>query len=273
MDFLDPQEKFFQEINQPDHDINLAKAALYFAQIEGYEFDIAQYLNALDVMAETIKGRIQQSFYPLKIIKTINQHLYHELNYQGDTGNYYDPRNSFLNQVIDRRLGIPITLSLVYLEVARRLEFPMIGIGMPGHFLIRPEFEDVGIFVDAFNGGEIIFEQDCQEKLQEIFQQQMPLEPKLLAPVTKKQFLARILTNLKYIYINNRILPKALNIIDLILLMFPNHPRELRDRGLIYYDLGNPHKACQDLELYLEIHPHGEDEKMIRSLISKIRSF
>ena len=272
MDFIDVQQKFLQEINQPDNDINLAKSALYIAQIiQEVELSISSYLQALDLMAETIKERLQESFYPLKIINSINQHLYHELNYRGNASNYYDTRNSFLNQVIDRRIGIPITLSLVYLEIARRLDFPMVGIAMPGHFLIRPEFEDVGIFVDAFNRGEIIFKQDCEQKFQEIFQKQLSLEPWLLSPVTNKHFLERMLTNLKYIYINNRTLAEALKIIELILMIFPNHPRELRDRGLIYYDLGNSDQACQDLELYLEIHPYAEDEKIIRSLIRKIK--
>ncbi|HEY9652500.1 MAG TPA: transglutaminase-like domain-containing protein, partial [Coleofasciculaceae cyanobacterium] len=201
---------FDNEIQQPDDQIDVAKAALYIAQADYPDLDIGAYLNALDVMADEVEERLPVERYPLRIIRSLNQYFYDDLGFIGNTNDYYDPRNSFLNEVIDRRTGIPITLSLVYLEVSRRLDFPMVGINMPGHFLIRPEFEEAGIFVDAFNQGEILFEQDCEERLTQIYGHPVPLQPQFLSPVNNRQLLARLLTNLKLIYLNNKNLSKAL---------------------------------------------------------------
>ncbi len=263
--------KFYQEINQPDAQINLAKAALYFAQVEYPNLEVDQYLNALDAIANKVKERLPNTFYPLKVIKTINQYLFDDLGFQGNSNNYYDPRNSYLNEVISRRTGIPISLSVVYLEIAKRINFPMVGIGMPGHFIIRPNFEDAGIFVDVFNRGEILFEQDCEARLREIYSQPVKLEPHFLEPVSHRQILGRMLTNLKYIYINCQEYAKVLPIIELILRLFPNHPLELRDRGLLYYQFGQWQQAIHDLELYLAMLPTAQDAEAIGQLLAKIR--
>ena len=271
MDFSLGRQNFFQEINQPDEQIDLGKAALYLAQQEYPELNAAQYLNALDTMADEVRERLSESRYPMRMIQSINQFLFDDLGFEGNKSDYYDPRNSFLNHVIERRTGIPITLSLIYLEIAQRLDFPMVAIGMPGHFLIRPDFENAGIFVDAFNRGEVLFEQDCEERLSQIYQQPVKLESRFLEPIGHRQFLARMLTNLKYIYLNRQQFSKALAAIESILLLFPDAPRELRDRGLLYYQLGEWQKASQDLEIYLAILPNAEDADLIYQLLEKIR--
>jgi regulator of sirC expression with transglutaminase-like and TPR domain len=209
------KDKFTSEVNQPDRDINLAKAALYIAQLEYPDLDIDKYLNTLDAIAKEIELKLPQTRYPLRVIQTINEHLYVQLHFYGNEENYYDPRNSFLNQAIDRRTGIPITLSLIYLEIAKRVNFPMIGIGMPGHFLIRPDIEEAEIFVDPFNKGEILFAEDCRQKLSQIYQQDFPiLPPEILQPVTNHQFLRRMLNNLQMIYLNRGDFNRALTFKD-----------------------------------------------------------
>ncbi|WP_208341915.1 SirB1 family protein, partial [Aetokthonos hydrillicola] len=165
MNFSSARHFFFQEIQQPDECIDLAKAALYIAQEEYPELDPEEYLNALDTMAGEAEERLPYPRYPLRVIQAINQYLYDDLGFAGNRKDFYDPRNSFFNEVIDRRVGIPITLSLVYLEIARRIDFPMVGVGMPGHFLIRPDLPEMELFVDPFNSGEVMFAQDCQERL------------------------------------------------------------------------------------------------------------
>lgn len=270
MDFPLARQYFYKEIHQPEEQIDLAKAALYIAQEEYPNLDPAEYLNALDTMASEVQERLPDERYPLRTIQTINQYLYDDLKFTGNTEDYYAPRNSFLNDVIDRRTGIPITLSLIYLEVAKRLDFPMVGIGMPGHFLIKPDFQEAAIYVDAFNGGEILFEQDCQERLSQIYQQPIQLKPSFLEPVSNRRFLARMLMNLKLIYLNGSDLPKALAAIERILLLFPGSPMELRDRGLIYYQLGEWALACQDLETYLVRVPNADDASVIRKLLEQM---
>lgn len=271
MDFTQGRQNFFREINQPDEQINLARAALYYAQLEYPELDPEVYLNSLQKIAEEVDQRLPETRYPLKTIQIINQHLFEELGFTGNSRDYYDPRNSFLNQVMERRTGIPITLSVVYLEIARRVNFPMVGIAMPGHFLIRPVFEDVGIFVDTFNQGELMFPADCEARLIQVYQQEVKLQPQFLEPVSKRQILARMLTNLKFIYINNQQLSKALGIVDLVLMLDPHNPQEMRDRGLLHYELGEWKLASQDLEVYLKILPNAPDAAMVRHLLQKLQ--
>ena len=270
MEFPRARQLFYREINQPDGSIDLAKASLYIALEEYQNCDPEEYLNALDAMAEEVRDRLPVQNYPLRIIQTINRYLYEDLGFSGNEADYYDPRNSFLNEVIDRRCGIPITLSLVYLEIAKRIEFPMVGIGMPGHFLIKPDFEDAGIFVDAFNGGEILFPEDCKTRLYQIYGQPLDLPARFFAPVSAKQLLGRMLGNLKAIYLNQQDSIRVLAAIDRILLLFPNALGELRDRGIIYYQIGQLTQARRDLETYLTNAPHAEDAAAIRKLLARL---
>jgi regulator of sirC expression with transglutaminase-like and TPR domain len=212
---MTPQDKFTAEVNQLDRDINLAKAALYIAQLEYPDLDINKYLNTLEAIAKEIEIKLPKTRYPLKVIQTINEQLYSQLHFYGNEEDYYDPRNSFLNEAIDRRTGIPITLSLIYLEIAKRIDFPMVGIGMPGHFLLRPDIEDAEMFVDPFNKGEILFAEDCRQKLIQLYQQDIPvLLPEMLEPVTNRQFLLRMLNNLQMIYLNRGDFKRALTFKD-----------------------------------------------------------
>lgn len=261
---------FYQEINQPDEQIDLAKASLYFAQAEYPDLDIQKYLDSLDEIAQEIVMELTLERYPLKVVKTINNHLFDRLNFQANKQNYYDPDNSFLHQVIERKLGIPISLSVIYLAIAYRLDFPMVGIGMPGHFLIRPEFEGVGFFVDAFNRGEVLFVEDCQARLDENYQQQLQLDLSWLAPVSKKQILARMLNNLKYIYLHRRELDKALSTMSGILQIFPENVAEIRDRGLLYYQINRWDEAIIDLAYFLKVAPNSDDAPMIEILLEKM---
>jgi regulator of sirC expression with transglutaminase-like and TPR domain len=270
MNKITARQLFEEEINHLDQQIDLAKAALYIAQEEEPDLDPNEYLNILDRIAIEVQNRLPTQLYPLRIIQTINNYLYHDLEFSGNTADYYDPRNSFINHVIDRRTGIPITLSLVYLEIAKRINFPMIGIGMPGHFLIRPDFEDAGIYVDAFNQGEILFPEDCQNLLLQIYGQPVEIEPTFLAPVSRRQFLGRMLSNLKAIYLNQGDRIRALAAIERILLLFPEAISERRDRGIIYYQIGRWQESRQDLEMYLNNFPRAQDAAIIRRLLERI---
>ena len=151
----------------------------------------------------------------------IYQYLYTELGFHGNESNYYDPRNSFLNDTIDLRTGIPITLSLVYLEIAKRIDFPMVGIGMPGHFIIRPDVQDIDIFVDPFDRGEVLFAEDCRQKLINLYQQDLPTIPaEALQPISNCQFLLRMLNNLQSIYLNQPDFERALIIKEWIAVFY-----------------------------------------------------
>lgn len=272
MDFPIARQLFYQAINQTDPSIDLERAALYVAMEEYPDLEVDEYINALDVMAEEVQERLPTEFYPLKVLRTLNHYLYDELGFVGNEIEYYDPRNSFLNDVLERRTGIPITLSLVYLAISRRINFPMVGIGMPGHFLIRPVVSDMELFVDAFHQGEILFLQDCADRLNQVFGQPVEMKPVFLEPVSDRQFLARMLTNLKVVYIKQNDLKRALAAIERILLLFPYAPIELRDRGILYYRQARYTEARQDLEDYLNLRPQADDAGAIKKLLDTMNS-
>ncbi|MBV8884849.1 MAG: SirB1 family protein [Chroococcidiopsidaceae cyanobacterium CP_BM_RX_35] len=268
MDLPHTRQRFFQAVQLPDKQIDLAKAALYIAQEEYPELDPDEYLNALDTMADELQEQLPAQRYPLRIVQSINQYLYDDLGFKGNTNNYNDPRNSFLNEVLERRTGIPITLSLVYLEIAQRINFPMVGVGMPGHFLIRPDVAEMEICVDAFNGGEVLFAEDCQKLLAKLYGEPIDLKPEFLYPVTHRQFLARMLTNLKMIYLEQQEWEKALSTVERILLLFPDLPGELRDRCLLCYQIGDWAAASEHLATYLTQVPSAKNDPAIRRLLN-----
>ncbi|HIK31836.1 MAG TPA: tetratricopeptide repeat protein [Oscillatoriales cyanobacterium M59_W2019_021] len=266
------RQRFFQEISQPDDRIDLAVAALYIAQEEYPELEIEEYLNALDSMAQELRERLPAEPYPLKIVRATNRYLYDDLGFCGNQREYYDPRNSFFNDVLERRTGIPITLALVYLELAKRIEFPLVGIGMPGHFLLRPDFPEAGIYIDAFSRGEVLFPEDCHQRLNQIYGRQVEWRPEFLQPIGSRPFLARMLGNLKGIYLQQQDLPRALAAIDRILLLFPDSPLDLRDRGLLYSYLGRLREAEKDLTRYLTLQPDAGDAATITRFLDDLRN-
>ena len=264
------RDRFYQEIQQPDDAINLAAAAFYIAQEEYPELDCGAYLHRLDTMALQLRDRLPEETYPLKILRAISEYLFEAQGFVGNSQNYYDPRNSFLNQVLDRRTGIPITLSLVYLELARRIGFPMAGVAMPGHFLVRPTVDEMAIFVDAFHKGEIMFEDDCRDRIQMLYGQTARLRPEHLEPIGPRPFLARLLMNLKVIYLQQQDISRAFAVIERILLLMPDSLLERRDRGLLHYRQGQLDAAREDLKYYLRNHPDAQDSFEIQQVVSQI---
>jgi regulator of sirC expression with transglutaminase-like and TPR domain len=269
MDFPLARQRLYRLLHQPEP-FNLAEAALYIAQETYPDLQIEGCLNTLDEIAAAIRSDLPQERYPLKVIRTINRHLFETLGFRGNEQDYYDPRNSFLNDVLNRRTGIPITLSLVYLEVAHRLDFPMVGINFPGHFLIRPQHEDMEIYVDPFHQGEVLFPQDCQAKLEALYQQNVELRETFFDVIEPRQFLVRLLTNLKHIYLNQGQLQECLAVSERLLLVNPEAVGERRDRGLLYYQLGRWVEARQDFQDYLAQSPQAPDQALIVELLNRI---
>lgn len=267
MNGAEARQRFAQEIEQQENEISLARAALYIAAEEYPELDTDEYLNALDTMAAEVSEQLPAERYPLKTIQTLNRYLFEDLGFSGNAKNYYDPRNSYLNQVIERRTGIPITLSLVYLEVSQRVGFPMAGVGMPGHFLIRPTVDEMDVFVDPFHRGEVLFPEDCRERLSQIYGRPVELRAEFLQLVSPYQFLIRMLTNLKMIYLKQGDLERTLASVERILLIAPDALGERRDRGLLYYEQGRWDDAIRDLEFYLQQVPVEQDQTTIRRIL------
>jgi len=265
------RERFAQIVAGPEEDLNLAEAALLIAKEEYPQLDVPAYLHRLDLLAEGIRPRLAGDTSPARIVQEINRHLFQEEGFTGSNASeYYDPRNSFLNEVLDRKVGIPITLSVVYMEVGQRLGLPLVGVSFPGHFLVKHRDADGEVVLDPFLGGSSLSQEDLENKLREIYGTPAPAMaqlPRLLAATSKKEILVRMLRNLKGIYLQRSDFTKALSAADRILLIIPDFPLEVRDRGIIYQRLECFQAAITDYRRYLQLTPNAEDAGTIRSLI------
>ena len=246
----------------------LAEAALIIAQIEYPRLDPSAYLAQLDRMGDAARRRIERrtgdtgDASTLSCIKGLNAYLFDDEHFVGNRGSYEDPRNSCLNEVLDRRTGIPITLSLVYLEVAWRAGLPLHGVNFPGHFLVSVR-EDSGrsqdrLIVDPFHTGSLLSEHDCRLMLQKHVGSEVAFSTSLLAPATRQQIIVRMLLNLKRIYVHMRSFPQARDVTELLVAIAPSAISELRDHGLLAYHLNDFTSALRDLQTYLKIASMGE---------------
>lgn len=255
-----------------DDKIDLLVAALVIARLEYPDLEIQPYLRKVDALALRVRARISRPGDELETIGALNQVLFDEEGFRGNDPDYYDPRNSFLNQVLDRKLGIPITLALIYMEVAHRVEFPLFGVGMPGHFLLKHyDVEGRQFVLDPFHRGQLLTPRDCQARLDQIYGGQMRLAPEMLVSVTRRQILVRMLNNLKTIYLSNRDLRRALPVVDLILAVFPRSAEDVKQRAVLRYNLGQTRGALADFDDYLKMAPDASDADEIRQTALAIR--
>jgi len=252
----------------------LAHAALVIARIEYPRLDAPAYLARLDAMGDEARRRICRHVdetgdpSPLSCIRGFNAYLFDEQRFVGNREHYEDPRNSCLNEVLDRRTGIPITLSVVYMEVGLRAGLQIDGVNFPGHFLVRlPEpaaRPSGGLIIDPFHAGAMLSEHDCRMLLQKHVGREVAFSKSLLAPATRPQIVVRMLLNLKRIYVHMRSFPQARDVTELLLAVTPSALSELRDRGLLAYHLNDVTSALRDLQTYLKLASMGEMDKEAR---------
>jgi regulator of sirC expression with transglutaminase-like and TPR domain len=235
------------------------------------DLKIDDYLSQLDGLGQAVELRIGDEKNPYRIIAALNTVLFKELGFQGNRSEYYDPKNSFLNDVITRKKGIPISLSVVYMEVARRVGLKLEGIGFPGHFLVKYDDGDVEILIDVFNGGEIRAREDLDRMLQQLYRGQVSYQPGFVAALGKRDILRRMLNNLKWIYLERGEPLKTLSVLDHLVILDPGAASEIRDRGLLYITLECYAQALDDLESYLRLAPGAEDAAMIKAQIESVR--
>lgn len=265
-----PRSRFAAVVAQQDTDIDLALAALLIAAEEYPQLLPEPYLRRLDILAERVRDRLDEETAPLVVLQELSRVLFKEEGFRGNAEAYYDPRNSFLNDVLDRRVGVPLTLSLLYLEIGWRLGLPLQGVNFPGHFLVRYDGEAVKLLIDPFQGGEIRFEDEAQELLDRVYGGTVSLQPSYLRPAGRKDILVRLLSNLKGIYLNTRDDARALAATERILLVRPDAAEEVRDRGMLLARLGFADDAVQELRDYLARAPGAEDAERVRLLIQEL---
>jgi regulator of sirC expression with transglutaminase-like and TPR domain len=246
---------------------SLAQAALVIARIEYPRLDEGRYLARLDAMGRAARRRIERNASEtgdasvLSRVRAVSAYLFDEEHFVGNREKYEDPRNSCLNEVLERRTGIPITLSLLYMEVALRAGLQVDGVNFPGHFLVRcpnAGATATGIIIDPFHGGALLSEQDCRLLLQQHVGSEVAFDTSLLAPATRPQIIVRMLLNLKRIYVHMRSFPQARDVTEMLLALSPSALSELRDRGLLAYHLNDLTGALRDLQTYLKLSAMSE---------------
>lgn len=267
---LDPRERFATAVRAPDARIDLAECALLVAAEEYPELDLDRYLERLDALASAVAPRIAEARSDEERVATLNRYLFVEHGFAGNQERYDDPCNSFLNDVLDRGRGIPITLAIVYMEVGRRLSLPVEGVGFPGHFLASYAGASQ-IVIDPFFG-RVLSEPQCAARLRAVLGPEAEWEPSVhLRPATPREILVRLLTNLKHLYVRDQDYGRTLAASERILLLTPDVPLELRDRGLVYEQLDCFAAASADFERFLELAPDDASADAIRERLSSAR--
>ena len=270
---MDPSAASRRELEQlaRREPIDLARAALAIAREEYPQLDEAQYLRALDEFALQVMRGLPAGALPERRVGRLNAVLFHELGFTGNQADYYDPRNSFFNEVIERRTGIPITLSLVYMEVGRRCGLRVDGVSFPGHFLCKVTLDDGELIVDAFNRGQLLGLAELKRRLASAAGDAARFDTRLLRAARPKEMLARVLQNLRSIYLERGDLPRALSAVDRQLLLQPDDVRVLRDRARLCEQLGGPEAAAADLERVLRLEPAATDAAALRARVDRLR--
>jgi regulator of sirC expression with transglutaminase-like and TPR domain len=265
------RDAFARLLQTPEAELDLAEAALLIAAEEYPELRPGPYLDRIARMGIELKQRIRTEIEPERVVERANLYFFEEQHFKGNREEYYDPRNSFLNDVLDRRVGIPISLAVVYIAVGERAGLPVRGVGMPGHFLVKYAPASGEIFIDAFNG-RTLTRDDCAKMLEEMYGGTVEMRPALLEPSTKRQILARILNNLKSLYLSRGDLNRALAASDRIMLADPHLTSEWRDRGLILFQMRKDALALKDFSRYLAIRPEPDDAGRIKQLRGELIS-
>ena len=251
--------------------IDLAEAALLCAQDNYPDLDIRSQLESLEALAAKLRDRLPADFSVTHRLVALNPYLFRELGFSGKMDEYYDPRNSFLNDVLARKTGIPITLSIVYLEVGQRLGLKLKGVSFPGHFLVKVRVTGGELVLDPYAGGRSLSEEELRERLAQFTDKdtakELPLED-FLEPASPRQILARLLRNLKAIYLDARQFDKALGVMNRLVILLPDVPEERRDRGLVFARLECPRAAQEDLSHYAAQRPQAEDAEPIAAQLA-----
>jgi regulator of sirC expression with transglutaminase-like and TPR domain len=266
-------------MRERDDDLPLDRAATLIARGIAYpDLDLEATLAILDDLADGLRSRLSLSPEPRAVAVALRDYLGSELGFRGPASEsedaYYDARNSYLNDVLGRHVGIPIGLAIVYIEVARRIGFPLVGVGMPMHFVIKHSLGDApeeGIFMDPFLGGALLTPQQLRQRFETQFRERIPFAEHYLGAVTKKQLLTRVLNNLRGVYLGRQQLHRALSVLDYLLLIAPWDLETRRDRGLLALRIGEFSRALEDLQAYERFATSDPNLPVIRGHIEALR--
>jgi regulator of sirC expression with transglutaminase-like and TPR domain len=262
---------------QDDNDsIPLTEAALSIAQDVYPHLDMGAIQSELDRLAAILKGRLPADASPVQRLRSLNRYFFRELGFSGNRNDYYDPDNSYLNRVLERRRGIPISLAVLYMELGQQIGLPLRGVSFPGHFLVKLKVRAGDIFLDPYSGQSLSREQ-LEERLAQFFDARglnVPTDLALIPSIQEasaRDILMRMLRNLKSVYHDRKDFKRLLEVQQRLVVLLPEISTERRDRGLIYAQLECPRAALEDLDYYLNEEPDAAEVSEIRHTISVLR--
>ncbi|MCW5621630.1 MAG: tetratricopeptide repeat protein [Burkholderiales bacterium] len=266
-------ERFAHLVALPDEQINLAEGALLIAKSAYADLAIEHYLTRIESLARSLGERLDSEDPIATRIGALNQFLFREQGFGPNAEDYYDPRNSYLNDVLERRIGIPISLSILYMEIGRRIGLPLQGVPFPGHFLVKCPLQQGLVVLDVYSGGMSLTIKDLQQRLREVRGGEVSraIVAGMLTAAGHKQILARMLRNLKAIHLEKRDYLRALPVMHWLLMVAPEDAAEVRDRGMAYVELECFRAAVTDLEKYLQLSPAANDAEEIRGHLIELR--
>lgn len=264
MDYAGWRARFEIVIGVPEVEINLAEAALIVASDEYPQLDIEIYLARLEDMARELGQRLPAARTADETISALNWYLFDELGLEGDNADYYHPRNSYLNDVLERRRGLPITLSVIVLTLAKHLHLPIVGVGLPGHFVVKWRDATTEIVFDPFRRGKILNRAEIQDRVRATFDSHAQFQTEWLDAVGTKYILLRMLNNLKAIFLHTEQIERAWRVVDKLLLLDPRAGDEIRDMGLLSLRLGAYRQAAISFEQYLLSRSDAPDADQVR---------
>jgi regulator of sirC expression with transglutaminase-like and TPR domain len=264
------RQLFAREARQPERDLDLARAALLVAKEQYPGLAVEQYLARLDQLTEEVKDRLADETAPLVVLEELTRTLYQRHGFKGNSEAYYDPRNSFLNDVLDRRLGIPLTLGIVMLEIGWRLRLPLEGVNFPHQFLIRFQGDAFQLLIDPFDGGRARYEDEAQELLDRVYGGKVRLQESFLRRAGKRDILVRLLNNLKGVFLNAGDHERSLAVVERLLILRPEGADDHRARAVLLTRLGQRTEAIEQLKRWLAGAPRGDEGDRARRLIERL---
>jgi len=265
------RDDFVRVVRRPERALDLARAALLVAAESDPRVDVDGQLHTLDSWAATLRGRLEPDWNNLQKLARLRNFVFEELGFRGDHKDYFSPSNSLLHEVMERRLGVPLTLSIIFMELGWRIGIPFEGVGFPGHFLIRLTGEPRDLVLDPFNHARTMHEDDCRQLLREVTGGRLEFDGRLLASVSKRDIITRLLLNLKGAYLRAHDDGGALAAVERLLLIHPEDMDEVRDRGLLLFRLRRYGPALESLTAYLEARPQAPDQDTISQHATTLR--
>lgn len=271
-DWQTPRRRYATLVDRPDDEIELERAAATIALIAYPDLAVDPVIERIQELADRVRGHVGAAGDPQARRAALDRVLFVELALRGNEADYYDPRNSFLNDVLERRLGIPISLSVLYIAVGRRAGMDIEGVGFPGHFLARVRLgERDSVLVDPFAQGRDVSDRDLRALLSHIAGRDTPVPPGFVVRSSTRDVLARMLGNLRGIYASRGDAMKTLEVLEWLVLTNPTNPSLKRDRGLLYYRLGSFEAAAADLRTYLLTLPTADDRAAIEQIVKRAK--